>query len=88
MIPCNSSLPKLALLNLTECFSNKSTSAVCNVSDLIELQNKDLENAIVLETTLPCITSPHSMYSGTLYLYPASVDSNYLEKVSGLFFGK
>ena len=86
MIPCNSSLPKFAVLNITDSFSK--ISAPCNDSEVTELQDKDHENAVVIQTIFPCELTPHTMYYATLYLFSENINGSYAKLVSNLFMSK
>ena len=61
---------------------------MCNVSDVTELKDEGVKNAVVVQTTFPCEMSPHVMYSGTLYLYSDSFNENYLGEIPDLSLSK
>ena len=86
MIPCNSSLPKFALLTVTDNFSK--IIAPCNDSKVTELQDKGPEDAVVIRTVFSCELSPHTMYHATLYLFSGNINGSNVQQVSNLFMSK
>ena len=88
MISCNSSLPKFALLDLTE--SSSKTSVACNISKLTEVkEDYAAEEAIFVQATFPCELALHTAYDGTLYLFGDTViNETYLGVIPGLTLSK
>ena len=82
MVPCNSSLPLSANLNLTGS-TNHSHQVLCNSSDLVLRDDNTTSPSITLAASFNCEIKLHEMYTGIIYFVESDNDEyNYLSAVS------